>query len=178
MIAGEDKVTAWRGGKPTKIDALEFPYHLPPDASSPLVLLLSHWAFSSCLRGPQPGSVSGFWTWCILPPRHQCGQAFRFSGLFWEPPIPVPAPGSLPYSGLASWSQLGGGLLLYHWLKKPGANTRFSKQRIPESKRLQRVSPSVLPPSIRSPSTKSPDVSSSHGFHVQRPQRGKSQRMQ
>lgn len=30
MIAGEDKLAAWGGGKPAKIDALEFPCHLLP----------------------------------------------------------------------------------------------------------------------------------------------------
>lgn len=172
MIAGEDKLAAWGGGKSAKLDGLEFPCHLLP------VMRPALWG-SCCPTGPlAPVSASGFWTRCILPPRPQCGQAFRFSGLFWEHPIPVPAPGSLPYPGLSSWSQLGGGLLLYPWLKKPGANTRFSKQRIPESKRLQHVSPSVLPPSIRSPSTKSPDVSCAHVVMYSIPREAKSQSMQ
>lgn len=52
-----------------------------------------------------------------------------------EPPFPFLPLETILHSQLASWSQLGGGHLPYPWLKKPGAN-RFSKQRIPESRRL------------------------------------------
>lgn len=102
--------------------------------------------FAQAPWGP-PASTSGFWTWHIMfLPGHQCSQALRFSGLSWESPFPFLPHGSPlePQPGFCTL--LGGELWLHHWLKKPGASKECSKQRTPESRGLQHLSPSLLHP--------------------------------
>lgn len=87
-------------------------------------------AFSSCF-GDLP---AWFYLWVLGLPHPSFETSvwlgLQLSGFSWASPLLLYPMKSISQPGLASHSQLNGGLWFRYWLKKPGASRRFAKQSL------------------------------------------------